>query len=245
MASNKNKLQILVVEDTPADVFLIKFYLEEFNPGVYEFSEAPNLEAAYQMLQREQYDIVLLDLHLPDSDGLITLSRTIEKFPDEVFIVLTGLSDEKMGIEAVKIGAEDFLVKGRMDSKTLNNAIRFSYERSKLKRTLKLFGEGIKLFENYFKILTIFVDKRNDTVYHSVNFNHRFGNETKLDTIQDLYNLFGGKDLLEQKINELSENNCVHFESSIKGELFNVCIQHNSNYVNDLVISLTEPTTNN
>lgn len=232
------KMQILIVEDTSADIFLIKFYLEELNPGVYEFSDVGTLAEAHKLLNTDKFDIILLDLHLPDSDGLITLTRTIDKFPDETYIVLTGLSDEKMGIEAVKNGAEDFLVKGRLDGKTLNNAIRFAHERTKLKKTLKLYGEGIKLLENHFKILVLFIDLKEKTVYHSDNINHYFTDEIKIENLNDLFSLTDEEALIEEKIKELNEFDYLKFDGHIKGKLFQICLQRNDKFNNEIILTI-------
>ena len=86
------------MEDAPGDVFLIKFYLEELGPDFYEIQSVDKLADAHYKMEREAFDIILLDLHLPDSEGMITLTNSIEKFPDEVFIVLTGLSDQEIEI---------------------------------------------------------------------------------------------------------------------------------------------------
>ena len=73
-----NGIKILVVEDTPGDVFLIKFYLEELDPDNYEIQSVDNLTDAHYKIERESFDVILLDLHLPDSQGIITLQNSVE-----------------------------------------------------------------------------------------------------------------------------------------------------------------------
>ncbi len=145
--NDTDTLRILVVEDTPGDVFLIKFYLEEMNPDLYEIQSVETLNEAHDKIKREAFDVILLDLNLPDSDGLATLRNTIKVFPNELIIVLTGLTDEKVGLEAVKNGAQDFLVKGRIDSKILDSSIKFAYERIKMRNAFRSFIDAIKHIE--------------------------------------------------------------------------------------------------
>lgn len=205
-----NGIKILVVEDTPGDVFLIKFYLEELDPDNYEIQSVDNLTEAHYKLEREAFDVVLLDLHLPDSQGMITLQKSVEKFPNDVFIVLTGLTDEKVGLEAVKNGAQDFLVKGRIDSKTLDSSIKFSFERSKLKKTVKVFGEALKAFEKMYDMVAIVFDESRDVVDHSESLYSYFESENlAFKTIHDFKTFFNEDNGVDNLINECSEGNKI------------------------------------
>ncbi|NNC95975.1 MAG: response regulator [Chitinophagales bacterium] len=141
-------MKVLLVEDNPGDAFLIKFYLEEFDTEDYELTHAQELSEALDMLSESDFDIILLDLHVPDSSGIETLISLLDEYPDSLVIVLTGLSDERMGIETVKAGAQDFLVKGRFDSKVLNSSIRYAFERFQLSRKLKQYSEELNTSKN-------------------------------------------------------------------------------------------------
>lgn len=215
-------IRILVVEDTPGDVFLIKFYLEELDPDNYEIQSVDNLTDAHYMLLREEFDVVLLDLHLPDSQGMITLQNSVKKFPNDVFIVLTGLSDEKVGLDAVKNGAQDFLVKGRIDSKTLDSSIKFSFERSKLKKTVKIFGEALKAFEKMYDMVAVVFDKNKDTLDSSKRLSTFFDVEgLEFKTLQDFKMFFNNDSKIEEG-----------FGFCIDGEIssFNLTATNNKDY---------------
>ncbi len=130
------ELKILLIEDTPGDAFLIKFYLGESISHKFDFSHVDTLEKAFTSLNENTYDIILMDLNLPDSVGLESVKKLIETFPNNLVIVLTGLIDERVGLEAVRFGAQDFLVKGIFDSIVLVSSIIFSYERYNLNKKL-------------------------------------------------------------------------------------------------------------
>lgn len=210
-----NKIRILVVEDAPGDVFLIKFYLEELGPDFYEIQSVDKLADAHYKMEREAFDVILLDLHLPDSEGMITLTNSIEKFPDEVFIVLTGLSDQETGLEAVKKGAQDFLIKGRIDSKTLDSSIKFSYQRSILKRKVKIFGEALGSLELMHDFLVLILDLKDDSILHSKELPSylQIGEET-LDSQADLVNHFGGAQEINDAIRNSTEDSIIRLPAS-------------------------------
>lgn len=204
--SQKECIKILVIEDAPGDVFLIKFYLEELDPEGYEIESVDNLKEAHEKIERNTYDVILLDLHLPDSEGLVTLTNTIQKFPEEVYIVLTGLSDEKIGIEAVKNGAQDFLVKGRITSVSLDSSIKFSHQRSKLKKAVKVFGESIKVIENIHDFRVLILDFKDDTVTHSFLLPEYLGIDYSVDDINSFCTIFNCHKDLKSEMKDVLTN---------------------------------------
>jgi DNA-binding response OmpR family regulator len=235
-------IKILVVEDTPGDVFLIKFYLEELDPDNYEIQSVDNLTDAHYKLEQEHFDVVLLDLHLPDSQGMITLQKSVAKFPNDVFIVLTGLSDQKVGLEAVKNGAQDFLVKGRMDSKTLDSSIKFSFERSKLKRTVKIFGEALKAFEKMFDILAIVYDESKDVLDHSEGLELFFESpDLVFKTMNDLKTFFNNDCGIEESIKNCRVGEITDFYvEAINGKSYKVRYTNPANIQNICILSVSK-----
>lgn len=225
--SRKDCIKILVVEDAPGDVFLIKFYLEELDPEGYEIESVDNLKDAHEKIERNAFDVILLDLHLPDSEGMVTLINTVEKFPDEVYIVLTGLSDENVGIEAVKNGAQDFLVKGRITSVSLDSSIKFSHQRAKLKKAVKVFGESIKVIENLYDFRVLIIDFNDETVIHSFLLPEYLGIEDSIDDIATLSNIFEDEKSLKEKLRNVLVS---------KSDCFNVTF-NNNNFELKLAIS--------
>lgn len=127
-------LNILLIEDNPGDAFLIKFYLEESVLKYARLLHAEYLNTAIDLLQNNEFDVILLDLNLPDSKGIETLEAVLEASQGSVVIVLTGLNDEELGLQTVKKGAQDFLVKGQFDGKVLTSSVRYAFERYQLQR---------------------------------------------------------------------------------------------------------------
>ena len=126
---SKKKLDILLIEDNPGDAFLIKFYLEDQYSEEYTFHHVDYLKYGLEALASKPYDIVLIDLDLPDSFGIDTVKRVMEAYPKQLLIVLTGLNDEEVGLSTVNAGAQDFIVKGKFDGKVLHSKIRYAIER--------------------------------------------------------------------------------------------------------------------
>ncbi len=132
-------LKVLLIEDNPGDVRLIKemlFENPECNPA-FSFEVVGELGLAIARLSQEKFDIALLDLFLPDSHGLETLLTLRAHSWELPIVVLTGLDDEEIAVQAVKKGAGDFLVKGRINSGSLVRAIRYTIERHKAQVELR------------------------------------------------------------------------------------------------------------
>lgn len=146
-------LKVLVIEDNEGDALLMKFYLGESTTHKFIFHHALNMAQAFEKMETVDPDIILMDLNLPDSTGLDTIKRFIEKFPNKLIIVLTGLVDEKTGLEAVRYGAQDFLVKGKFDSKVLVSSIIFAFERFALNKRLSSVNQDLNKGEERFELL--------------------------------------------------------------------------------------------
>ncbi|MDD2542442.1 MAG: diguanylate cyclase [Desulfuromonadaceae bacterium] len=127
---------ILLIEDDPGDALLIKEMLE-YQECKAHLVTVERLSEGIKYLQQNVCDIVLLDMNLPDSSGLPTMTRLLDAAPSIPIIVLTGLSDESFGTEAVKSGAQDYLVKGDIDGRILKRAMFYAVERKKLEIALK------------------------------------------------------------------------------------------------------------
>jgi len=128
----EEKINILLVEDNPGDARLIDIYLKESFESIFTLMTADYLSKGLELLEQHEFTIIILDLSLPDSDGLDTFKRIHEKASDTPIIVLTGMEDESMGINAMKLGAQDFLVKGKLKVNNLKRSIKYSIERYRL-----------------------------------------------------------------------------------------------------------------
>ncbi|HVT91158.1 MAG TPA: PAS domain-containing protein [Tepidisphaeraceae bacterium] len=126
---NSKPIKVLLVEDNPADAVLMRETLAESHYGEFSVTVVSRLDTAIQRLTEEPFDIVLLDLGLPDSQGLDTLKRLRKQSRAIPLVVLTGLSDEAMGVQALQNGAQDYLVKGETAGNLMARAVRYAIER--------------------------------------------------------------------------------------------------------------------
>jgi CheY-like chemotaxis protein len=112
-------LKILLIEDNPADADLLQKILTEAMSVSFELAQVSCLSAGLARLEAEPFQLILLDLALPDSSGMEAIARARAHAPDVPIIVLTGLDDEALALRAVREGAQDYLVKGRFQSELL------------------------------------------------------------------------------------------------------------------------------
>jgi diguanylate cyclase (GGDEF)-like protein len=131
------KIKVLLVEHDPTDAGLIQEMVEEKSCDGFCLICADKLQAGLKHLSNGGADIVLLDLDLPDSKGLSTFIKVHDHQPGVPIIALTGLDDENAGLEAVQKGAQDYLVKGRMDGNLLIRAVRYAIERRHAEEELR------------------------------------------------------------------------------------------------------------
>ncbi len=141
--SEARLIKVLMIEDNPRDVRLIHEMLADIKSTGFEIKTADCLSTGLACLQG-RFDVVLLDLGLPDSYGLETLTRALGGAGSVPVVVLTGLADESVGIRAVQAGAQDYLIKGQIDSNLLERTMRYAIER---RRAEELYLETQRLTE--------------------------------------------------------------------------------------------------
>jgi serine phosphatase RsbU (regulator of sigma subunit) len=140
-------MRVLLVEDDEGDAFLVRELLLDAGSDI-ALTRARTLAEASQLLPGET-DCVLLDLGLPDATGLDGLRKVLELSPNLAVLVLTGLSDEYRGTEAVAVGAQDYLVKGSIDGQLLTRAIRYAVERKRADESVRrLYASEARAAEN-------------------------------------------------------------------------------------------------
>ncbi len=122
-------MRLLVVEDNPVDVFWIQSQLREIRNETYEIVPTATLLHAFAKLDEESFDIILLDLGLPDSLGLETFTRMHKKTTRIPIIILSGNDDQDLAVEAVRMGAQDYLVKNTWDEMILCRSIAYAIAR--------------------------------------------------------------------------------------------------------------------
>src|SRR5882757_96683 len=136
-----NGLSILIVEDNPSDLFLLEHMIKASGLDLRQLYSTDRIREAYALLTAREIDVVLLDLTLPDSFGIhsfIYLKPVVQKIP---VIILTGMSDTNIALEAIKEGAQDYLVKGELTEGLLAKAIQYSIERKRTLENLRLSNE--------------------------------------------------------------------------------------------------------
>jgi two-component system cell cycle response regulator len=129
---DEKPVNVLLVEDSPTDALLLREALTDERRAQFRTAHAETLADALRTLQQQDFDLILLDLGLPDSQGLETFARVHDHVPQIPIIVLTGLDDDTLAIQAVKDGAQDFLTKGRVDRYWLVRNIRHALERHQM-----------------------------------------------------------------------------------------------------------------
>lgn len=143
----RTQTNILLIEDNPADARLVEIYLNESTMLMPKISRVSELKKGLLLLEEIDFDVVLLDLTLPDSSGFDTVKTILNEFPSQTVIVMTGLEDDTVAINSVKAGAQDFIVKGQFDSNLLARTITYAIERHQLQIKLENYAKAIKLNE--------------------------------------------------------------------------------------------------
>jgi len=142
----KPHFRVLLIEDSQSDADLIEIYLQQVTSAEYAVSRCESLaELRATVATDRKFDVVLADLSLPDSYGIETCQRVQAELPLLPIIVLTGLDDETVAFEALQSGAQDYLVKGRIDGQLLSRAIRYSIERQKARERQRQSDEHLRL----------------------------------------------------------------------------------------------------
>ncbi|MBU0508831.1 response regulator [bacterium] len=140
-----NPIRILLVEDNPGDVRLLREALRELNGGQSLLKAVGSLSDALRCVSEESFDVVLLDLTLPDSDGYQTLARMRARTEDLPIVVLTGHDDEEFAAEALRLGAQDYLIKGRSNGSLVLRSARYAIERARTFAELRQSMEKYRL----------------------------------------------------------------------------------------------------
>ncbi len=140
MQSNNGLNQIiymLLIEDNTGDIRIIKELLKEAKEFIFDLRIAENFSKGLICIKEASFDIILLDLMLPDSSGIETLERMLDEISISPIIVLTGMDNMNLAIKAVKAGAQDYLVKGQIESNSLILSIFHAIDRHKMKQTIE------------------------------------------------------------------------------------------------------------
>lgn len=130
-------MDMLLIEDNPGDVRLLQEYLKEGSTCRFQITQADRLSVGLARLAESRFDVVLLDLSLPDSQGIDTLLRLHEAAKGVPIVVLTGTEDDVLGVRLIQAGAQDYLVKGQVTGYLLIRSIRYAAERKRVGEALQ------------------------------------------------------------------------------------------------------------
>jgi diguanylate cyclase (GGDEF)-like protein len=164
---SEQPLNILLVEDDPDDAMLAREALSERRD--HSRTRVEHLicledAIASAVAEDSSFDAVLLDLGLPDSQGLETVERMVSAAPEIPVVVLTGMNDPKLGVEAVQRGAQDYLSKGHFDSYLMIRAIRYAIERHRIREELQQSNEELSLLYSVVEAISRSLDR--DELFH-------------------------------------------------------------------------------
>jgi signal transduction histidine kinase len=165
-----NPIKILLIEDNPGDARLIKEMLIEAKSAPFILEWRDRLHAGLQWLTESCADVVLLDLGLPDSQGLDTYAKVHDQFPRLPIVVLSGLHDESVAVKAVRDGAQDYLVKGQIDGRLMARSMRYAIERKNAEEALQ---EAHDNLERRVKERTIELSNLNDQLTEEIEIRKR------------------------------------------------------------------------
>ncbi|HCL58125.1 MAG TPA: hypothetical protein DHW82_14115 [Spirochaetia bacterium] len=125
----KKTIKLLLIEDNPGDARIVEENLKDV-PGIdFLLQKTIRLGEGITLLKKESFDVVLLDLSLPDSQGLNTFIKMKEAFPELPIVVLTGFDDENQAFEAYGKGVQNYLMKGKITAKLLGHSVQYAIQK--------------------------------------------------------------------------------------------------------------------
>lgn len=145
-------IDILHFEDNPDDVFLTGYLLEEASNYIFRIRQVEKLAQGLEHLAIESPDIILLDLNLPDSHGMSTFEAVKKASGNVPIIIMSGLTAKELAVSAVQKGAQDYLIKGQINSQLLIRSILYGIERQKLRVRLEKVLERVRTLEGLLPI---------------------------------------------------------------------------------------------
>jgi len=162
--ANEKIIRIILVEDNPGDAIIIQEMLKEIYDNQFDLHRFQRVDEGLKHLN-EDFDIMLLDLNLPDSQGIETFNTMNNHAPELPIIILTGLIDEELAINIVSEGAQDYLVKGQIDKQLLSRSIKYSIERKHIEIDLRNSEEKYRLMVEKIESGLFLINSKNEISY--------------------------------------------------------------------------------
>lgn len=220
-------IKILLIEDNPGDARLVKELLGETALKNYELVIADTLKKGIEQILANVFDIVLLDLNLSDSNGAHTFESVVKVFPQSTILLISSIEDAELSLKLIKMGAEDYLYKSKLDVFSFERSIRYSIERSKLRNNIQTeLDDKVKTQEELKKqnaILKAILDSPEsilifqlDKNYQYLGFNENHKQEVKRVTGIDIKLGMNFLDIFNTK--EHKERTKVAINRALQGE---------------------------
>lgn len=208
---SQDTIRVLLIEDNPGDIRLVSEVLKTASGVRYELVEAHKLNGGLERLADGGADVVLLDLDLPDSRGLATFEKTHTRAPDVPIVVLSGLDDEDLATDAVRAGAQDYLVKGLHEYDMLSRVLLHAIERKRRQEELLRIRSAVDAAND----AVLITDRAGGAVFVNRSFVELFGltprevNEAGIDA------LCGQPDVASQVLSALDQAANWHGEGTM------------------------------
>jgi diguanylate cyclase (GGDEF)-like protein len=143
--SRQKSINILLIEDNPGDAHLVEVMLSQPEESCFRLHIADSLSVAYEKINNNDFQVALLDMNLPDGEGIENITALRIAAPNLPIVVLSGRRDELFALEAVKAGAQDYLVKGQIDEWQLSRALNYAIERKQLQDSILFMAQHDQL----------------------------------------------------------------------------------------------------
>lgn len=249
-------MDILLIEDNLGDARLVQEMLSEgaqsskLVPFVFQLTHVTNLKKGLALLKTHGFDLILVDLTLPDSQGLATVKKVCATTSQIPIIVLSGYTDEKTATAAVQEGAQDYLLKGRIDSEILIRSIRYAIERKKTDLQLKqlAFFDHVTGLANHAQLTIVFNQMLKRARRYRENIAVLFLDLDYFKSINDTYGHDIGDGVLKAVGERLQSNTrSADIAARIGGDEFVVVLEKSRSVEDDalftkkLLLSINEP----
>jgi len=204
-------INVLLIEDNPGDVRLIEEMISEVSGTTFDPECVDRLSSGLERLAVGGIDLILLDLGLPDSSGLETFIRVYEQSPQVPIIVLSGLDDKALAVDSVRRGAQDYIIKGQVDSNLLGRAMHYAIERKKaeeqIKKSLKekevMLREIHHRVKNNLQVVSSLLNIQAQAIKDKDTIDILFESRERINAMSLIHSqLYEGKDFSEIRINE-------------------------------------------
>ena len=233
-------IKVLLIEDNDVDAQLTQDLLSEWSSEEFQVSRVKTLGEGLTYLSRERFDAVLLDLSLPDAFGLSTVRQIHDTSPTIPVVVLSGVSDQSLALQAVQQGAQDYLVKGQGHPELLARAVRYAIERKRTEERLTYLAQYDHLTGLVNR--TLFRDRLVQAMARSKRMHQPIGlmllDLDRFKTVNDTY----GHDMGDELLKAVSERlkTCVREVDTVArmgGDEFTIILEGVSSDENILVVA--------